>query len=274
MIESTTLADAQVVVIGLNALTTAIIQDLLAFGAQHITIVTDAETEAHSSIRNDSGVSIMHTTVQDLLERDDGTALLRDSNLVLAANSPRPVELALSHLRDKEVPERPLIIMRGKENACKMRCQYRALHLSSSQVATFVALEDELLPWTDAKRDLVAATVEELVPSDDDNNFAAYLAAARAFLGDYDKHDAWPTAENYDRVAATVPNAFRSAQQEQFLRQLCQGGLAAPSWSIRLLARVVALDARRLLTGDAQPHNNTELQDVIRIATERRGVCV
>ncbi|KAL1896090.1 hypothetical protein Sste5346_004829 [Sporothrix stenoceras] len=218
----------------------------------------------------------MHTTVPDLLGRDDDTALLRDSSLVLAANVPRQVELAVSHLRGKENPERPLIIMRGKGNACKMRCQYRELRLlPSGNVTTFVALEDELPPWTDEKRNLVASTVQELVQSADDaDSFKAYLTAAHAFVDEHKASGAWPTAAEYERVIAKVPQTSRSLQQDRILQQLCDGGLAASPWSIRLLARIIALDTRRLLTCDGQPHNNTELQDVIRIAVERVSVTV
>ncbi|CAK7233212.1 hypothetical protein SCUCBS95973_008518 [Sporothrix curviconia] len=267
MIEPTTLAEAQIVVVGLDGLTSA-----------NITVVTEAETDAGHNISNDPRISVVHATVQDLLVKDDGAPLLRDSSLVLAANIPRPVELALSHLRGKENPERPLIIMRGRENACKMRCQYRELRLPSGAVAEFVALEDDLPPWTDEKRDLVASTVQDLLRpanggnDNNDDDVAAYLASARYFVGDYDARGAWPTVADYDRVAARVDVPLRSSQQEQILRQLCEGGLGASPWSIRLLARIIALDARRLLTGDGQPHNNTELQDVIRIAAERLSV--
>ncbi|CAK7206065.1 hypothetical protein SEUCBS139899_008848 [Sporothrix eucalyptigena] len=277
MIEHATLAEARIVVIGLDDLTNAVIQDLVAFGAQHITVIVEPETESSHTFSHDSHVSVMHTTVQDLLGKDDGAALLRDSHFVLAANVPRPVELALGHLRGRENPERPLIIMRGKGNACKMRCQYRELRLlPSGNVTNFVALEDELPPWTDEKRNLVASTIQELVRTTDNidkdfDNFKAYLTAAHAFVDEHEASSAWPTAAEYERVLARLPETSRSQQQDRILQQL---GLAASAWSIRLLARIIAVDARRLLTGDGQPHNNTELQDVIRVADRRVSVGV
>ncbi|KAK9447084.1 Isochorismatase-like protein [Limtongia smithiae] len=127
----------------------------------------------------------------------------------------------------------------------------------------------ELLPWTDEKRTLVASTIRDEFSPEQSPNFQAYFTAALAVTDFQSAKGRWPESSDLQDVLALINT--KDAPQPQvynFVNQFCTGGFAAAPETIAIMARIVSLDAIKLLTGMGHPINNTSLEDVVRVVVK------
>ncbi|CAK7228810.1 hypothetical protein SEUCBS140593_007037 [Sporothrix eucalyptigena] len=144
-----------------------------------------------------------------------------------------------------------------------MRCQYRELPLNSGGSSTFVHLEMDLLPWTDAKRTLIASTIRsEFLTGDQHVQFHRYLTAGRAVVEFQRSTGAWPTEANAPQIKASADR-----EAHAFVDQMCKGGLGSVPETIELIGRLISADALKILTGSGHPINNVNVEEAILIAT-------
>ncbi|KAK4940575.1 hypothetical protein LTR10_019334 [Elasticomyces elasticus] len=210
---------------------------------------------------------------QDLIGKDPD--LFRSFDLVISVDQPRPFELALSDLRwsnggDND-PDLPFIVTRKSGNACKFRCQYRELLVETSNISRFVSLPMELPPWTQEKRALVASTIQEQFKPEHNPDVQAYLAIGLAFLSQQESTGSWPSAEDKQKVQENVRNTGSASDTkvQKLIDSFCEQGLAGPNETKLILARLLVLDALKLLTGSGQPINNTNIEEVYRIMAKK-----
>ncbi|RAO69144.1 uncharacterized protein BHQ10_005156 [Talaromyces amestolkiae] len=129
----------------------------------------------------------------------------------------------------------------------------------------------DLLPWTDAKRALVHSIVENAFHPQQDSSFRGYLIAAHAAVQFHEVNGRWPSdsvPEDKLNFQGMVPSNQQTELVSQYIDGFLRDGLTSAHQTFAVLAQFVAHDALNLLTGDEQPVNNTNLDEVIKIAVK------
>ncbi|KAH8667004.1 hypothetical protein BX600DRAFT_540278 [Xylariales sp. PMI_506] len=271
MIETVTLAEARVLIVGDGSLSRAVQQRLEEKGVRAITILS-ADDPAAAPIPNASTIQ-----KDPIAYIGSNIEFFKSFHLVIAVNQPRGFEISLSDARwpvnaVQTDPDLPIIVSRCAGNNCKMRCQYRQLPVKGGDVSSYINLATDLPTWNDEKRRLVTTAIDSELELD--SNLKTYFDVALALLEFHQSTGAWPGVENSGQIEGAVarkqsnkPATYASQISSELVSRMCEGGFAAVPETIDVMSRLISRSAATLLTGEEQPFNHVNIDDVIRIVT-------
>ncbi|KAL7420439.1 hypothetical protein Q5752_004389 [Cryptotrichosporon argae] len=277
MVTLTALDSSTIIFVGIHGYPLRVATDLVGRGLSKVVLVDSPAKTENASGRLRSLSPTLQVTVRTT---DDPLALIAaepelftSSNLVVAADQPRPVEEALGTLLwTHEAADVPLLISRKVAFNAKMRAQYRTW--TGIDKTTFNGSNLDGPPkdaWTEAKGALLAHVLCTKQGDGWKAHCVAGLAAREAL------RSIVPPPSPNDTAALSSPEGQEAARQalrqsvqppipsdqqaaEDALALMLAGGYDQSTVTTEIMAALLAWDAEALVTGVTCPLNSCTIE--------------